>query len=289
MKTTVRIILFMVLLLWFYTWFSNSVPQIRGEPPVEQAVSLRGMTMEAYINLGRALFNGKGTCTLCHNAVTHRAPLLIEESEDGHPVGVRAQYRIKNPRYGGEASSPEEYIRESMIAPSAFVVKGFGKTGSNDTASPMPPVKSGAIGLSDIEINAIVAFLQKVSGVAVTVSLPRDEPPPAVETEEPPPAGTMAQLAEKYRCRLCHAMPGLEIKPGEGEIGPPLKGLSRFRNDAPGGLDLRGYIRQSILTPNAYIAKGYEADIMPDDFADRMRVSELELAVETLASEAGKR
>jgi hypothetical protein len=99
----------------------------------------------------------------------------------------------------------------------------------------------------------------------------------------------MAQLAEKYRCRLCHAIPGLEIKPGEGEIGPPLEGLSRFRNGAPDGLDLRGYIRQSILNPNAYIAKGYEADIMPDDFADRLRVSELELAVETLARKTEKK
>jgi hypothetical protein len=41
-------------------------------------------------------------------------------------------------------------------------------------------------------------------------------------------------------------------------------------------------IVESIMDPNATIAEGFEADAMPDDFAEQMRVSELNLIVEYL-------
>ncbi len=66
-------------------------------------------------------------------------------------------------------------------------------------------------------------------------------------------------------------------------LWPALIGLARFKDGAPKGMSLRDYIRQSILDPNAFIAKDFEADTMPTDFAERLRVSELELAIDHLA------
>ena len=65
--------------------------------------------------------------------------------------------------------SAEEFLYDSLVEPSAFVVAGFGVAGTNDTISPMPGAKESAIGLSETEIKAVIAYLQQLSGVEVTV------------------------------------------------------------------------------------------------------------------------
>lgn len=65
----------------------------------------------------------KGTCVACHTipgiagAVGTIGPKLVE--------GTNAPTRIKDPAYKGTAKSTREYITESVINPSAYVVKGF--------------------------------------------------------------------------------------------------------------------------------------------------------------------
>ncbi|MDE3119412.1 MAG: c-type cytochrome, partial [Nitrospirota bacterium] len=65
----------------------------------------------------------KATCVACHTipgiagAVGTIGPKLVE--------GTNAPTRIKDPAYKGTAKSTREYITESVINPSAFVVKGF--------------------------------------------------------------------------------------------------------------------------------------------------------------------
>jgi hypothetical protein len=56
-----------------------------------------------------------------------------------------------------------------MKEPSAFVVATFGSDG--DTKSPMPNVTTGSIGLSEAEVDAVIAFLQNKAGVEVTVKI----------------------------------------------------------------------------------------------------------------------
>lgn len=287
MRALLNIIFFVICVLASFTWFSNSIPQLQAEPPTEEEVSLEGMTMDSFVALGKKIFLGKGTCTLCHNAVGHRAPLLDIASADGPAIGARSIERLKDSRYVGKATTGEEYIRESMLEPSAFVVSGFGKPGTNDTKSPMPIINKGAIGLSDIEIDAVISFFQSVAGVDITVILPTGE----VEVEEDEPEDSaavrsMAELASKYECRLCHMIPGLGMEEDEAELGPDFKNLTRFAKKAPNGLKLKEYLRQSILDPNAYIVKigEFEEDTMPPDFADRLRISELDVAVEYLAA-----
>lgn len=156
---------FSLFIIGVYTFYSvRMVPLITPEePPVEEVFDTGEMTTEDFIALGEKLYNGKGACTLCHTPVGGRAPLIEN-------IATIASERIKDPLYKGSAADSAAYIYESLVSPSAYVAPGFGVAGSNDTVSPMPDVRSGAIGLSDLEIKAIIAYLQDLSGMEVTVS-----------------------------------------------------------------------------------------------------------------------
>lgn len=138
------------------------MPPIKPEPPpADEAVST-SMTTEELVAFGERLFNGKGACGLCHDAAGDRAPRL-------DTVALKAIGRIKEPGYKGAAKDPVAYIQESMTAPSAYVVPGYGIAGSMDTESPMPDVSKEPIALSTVEMTAVTAFLQRRAGVQVTV------------------------------------------------------------------------------------------------------------------------
>ncbi|GAP63839.1 hypothetical protein ARMA_2262 [Ardenticatena maritima] len=64
-------------------------------------------------------------------------------------IGSVAADRIADPNYTGEATTPEEYIRESIINPKAYVVEGF--------APVMPETFKDS--LSPEQLDALVEFL----------------------------------------------------------------------------------------------------------------------------------
>ncbi|MDP7489374.1 MAG: hypothetical protein QGG10_02575, partial [Arenicellales bacterium] len=78
MKHFFKVLVFSLLMIGFFAGFSNfGIPEIKpAPPPVQEQLDLDAITPERFIALGEKLFNGKGTCTLCHNAVGGRAPLL---------------------------------------------------------------------------------------------------------------------------------------------------------------------------------------------------------------------
>ncbi len=272
MDNFIKVMVFNFVLLVSYAGFSNfAIPKIIPEAPPKEAVISGDMTMDDFIALGSKIFLGKGTCTLCHKKVGGRAPLLNVPGG----VGARAPKRIKEDRYKGKATSGEGYIRESMMEPSAYVVKGFGKRGTNDTVSPMPVINKGSIGLNDAEITAVISYLQSISGVEVTTSVPSGDVPIA---EEEAPAIASAATAEeaitKHGCGTCHL-----VLAEEGEVGPPLKNVGSIAGTRVEGLSAEDYIRQSIMTPNAFIVPDFEPDMMPPDFIEKMTVKELEMII----------
>ncbi len=290
MKTFIQIIIFSLVIIYGYTWFSNSIPQMEAKPPKETVIDPSNMTPESFAALGKKIFEGKGTCPLCHNPVGHRAPLLLEASEDGAPVAIRSSDRIKDARYSGGASNAEEYLKESLMKPSAFVVAGFGKTGSNDTVSPMPVVNSGSISLSEMEMNAVIAYLQSSAGLDITVALPTGDVEVAEEDEpeDTGPVEDIEQFVEKYECKLCHIFPGVDMGGDEPDMGPDLTKLAKYKDNVPGGVSLKEYLQEAILNPNAHITEGFEEDIMPGDFSDQLRVAELNMAIDHLIESAGQ-
>ncbi|MBI3753581.1 MAG: c-type cytochrome [Deltaproteobacteria bacterium] len=266
MKTFLKVVIFSLAVIIFYAFYANKmIPQVKpAPPPVEAKLDMGSLTMEQFIQMGETIFHGKGTCELCHNPVGGRAPLLDQ-------VGKRAEERLKDPRYKGKAKTGEEYIRESMVEPSAFVVAGFGVTGTNDTQSPMPVVTSGAIGLKDFEVDAVIAYLQQKAGVPVTVQLPKEAPSAAKEeAHAAAPAKTAEEVVAKYGCGACHKVAGQQ-----GALGPDLTKIGAKRN--------KDYLRSKILDPKATPVPGFPSGMMPQDFGAKMTAGELEMLVNYLA------
>ena len=271
--TFLRVMAFSLVVVFAYTLFANILPQVQSDPPEEEEIDTDAMDLAGQVAWGERLFAGKGTCTLCHNELG-RAPDMLNMD-----LAAAFAERLAAARYEGEAkglegaAAIEAYLRESFVAPSAFVVAGFGKKGTADKVSPMPKVDGAPISLSEDEMDALIAFLQDRAGAEVTVPLPSAEVAVTEEEEEEAegPATTADVAIEKYGCSACHDLEG-----SEADVGPDLGGIGA-RMD-------RVELRSAIIEPNAEIAEGFEADMMPKDYADQMWVSELELLVDYLAA-----
>lgn len=134
----------------FYTLFATSIPQVEYHPP-EKVVIASDLSNEELANLGKVIFEGKGTCLLCHtlNGDGLRAPDLAG-------IGARAGNRIKG-------YSSEDYLLESLVNPAKYVVEGY--------APSMPFANKPPAMLSQEEIVAVIAFLQSMGGeISVSVS-----------------------------------------------------------------------------------------------------------------------
>jgi len=272
MNVLARTMGFSLALMLTFTAVTYVLPQMKGEAPEDIHVDVSALTMDSFIRLGEELYPGKGACTLCHNSLG-RAPDLLALN-----VVSTSLERIGDPRYQGNAVDAVSYVRESMLDPNIYVVRGFGKKGSGDTESPMPAVDKPPSQLTDVEIGAIIAYLQAKDGNPVTVALPaRTNESLAAAGEITEPARPMlAQSAEeaiaKFACAACHT-----VLDTESAIGPSLHDVGkRLTVDQ---------IRDSIIAPNAVIVEGY-AQVMPD-ISETMVVKELELIVRFLAKQTG--
>jgi len=136
----------------------------------------------------------------------------------------------------------------------------------------MPDVSTGSVGLSDAELKAVVAYLQDKAGVDITVEIPTDTGEAEGEGEEEARvlAQTPEEAIENYGCGMCHIVAG-----HEGDMGPNLMKIGATKD--------KDYLRRSLLDPNADIAEGFEADMMPPDFGEQMTASELEMLVDYMA------
>src|SRR5262249_25225146 len=142
MKTFLKVFAFNVLVIAFFLWVGNSIPQLRQDPPKELVLAADAPA-EDFIKAGQDIFYGKGTCALCHEIGKKG-----ERCPDLAGVGARAETRIHEERYHGKATTGAEYIVESVMDPTAYVVEGYQPS--------MPPVGRQ---LSDLEIGAAVAVL----------------------------------------------------------------------------------------------------------------------------------
>ena len=201
------------------------------------------------------------------------------------PAGAIAQGTLENPQPGGTesgiaaitgwhctAKTVEEYLLESLVKPSAFVVSGFGKSGTNDTESPMPDVSGGGIGLNESELKSVIAYLQDSSGGEVTVEIPKMEAPAAEGAPKTEEAAlkTPEAIIAKHACGACHV-----IGDQAGTIGPSLAKIGATRS--------KDYLRQAILDPDAVVAKGFAAGMMPKTYGEQLKATELEILVNYLA------
>lgn len=273
MSNLLKVLVFSLVMIGFFAGYSNfGIPQIEPSPPPEpEVLDLSAMTMTRFIAIGERVFDGRGTCALCHNEVGGRAPMLDNMTEI-------TPARLQEASYKGTAVDVEGYLRESMTDPSVYVVSGFGKAGTNDTESPMPDVSGGSIGLTETEIDAVIAYLQDLAGAEVTVQLPAEQEEDSAlgsneksEENQPVVYSSAEEIIAALACGACH-----KIADQQGMVGPDLTAIGAAR-------DLE-YLRRAILDPDADVAQGSIAGVMPATYGDQLSANDLEMLLDYMAA-----
>ena len=62
-------------------------------------------------------------CGVCHQLSSAKTTGLFGPSHDR--IALVAQNRLLNPAYTGSASTPSEYLRESILTPDVYIVEGY--------------------------------------------------------------------------------------------------------------------------------------------------------------------
>ena len=274
MRTFLKVFAVNILIIAFFLWVGNSIPQLRQDPPKELVLAADA-PVEDFVKAGQDIFYGKGTCALCHEIGKKG-----ERCPDLAGVGERAGTRIHEERYKGKATTSAEYIVESVMDPTAYVVEGYQPS--------MPPVGRQ---LNDLELVAVVSFLQSQGG-EVTVNGQSRFPKwrgegggaaPAAAAPAPTTAAASRasgpELVQKWACVTCHNFD----KPDK-LVGPSLWDIGA-RKDA-------NYIRESILVPDAVVVEGFPAGLMKgtldgEDFYQKVSLQDLNTIVDYLTSLKG--
>ena len=99
--------------------------------------------------------------------------------------------------------------------------------------------------------------------------------------EEQPASEPYARGRQLYRqldCGRCHVIDG-----DGGRLGPDLSHIGTVAADRQAETSAEDYIRESILSPGAYVVPGYN-DVMPRGLARRLSQSDLDALVLYLVS-----
>jgi nitric oxide reductase subunit C len=110
----------------FLDWVGNI--DTNGWPPrpiLVSGVALRGLPglsgvakADDSVSRGKALFNGIGACASCH--AIEPGVMLVGPSLAG--IARQAEERFRHPQYAGTARTASEYLEESVLKPSVFIV-----------------------------------------------------------------------------------------------------------------------------------------------------------------------
>ena len=107
---------------------------------------LRNLDTEKMVALGKEIVHGRGLCFNCHRVGSEGHGT---QGPDLDGVGARAGNRIPG-------KTDVEYLTESLYHPRRFLVPGY--------PAAMTPANEPPIGLNDLEIRMVIAYLQSLGG-----------------------------------------------------------------------------------------------------------------------------
>lgn len=196
-----QLVILTVGLTALYTMVGQSVPQKEVRPP--EVIELdKEMPVAEMVEIGKAIFDGKGICNTCHT-IGKSGALRFPDLDD---MAIRAATR----RPGMSAL---DYLAESLYEPDIFIVDGF---------SPgMPIINKPPIGLTDDEILTVIAYLQTLGGEATVTMETRTVYTGGAAAEASPAeaeAGSSDSLLASRGCTECHHLD----QPGTLNDGPSL-------------------------------------------------------------------
>jgi cytochrome c2 len=331
---------FMFLVAAALAGFGNWLPQVEGgfvpgpEPPIDpSAFTTQQLADEGekiiFGGIGQSRVQGaigKGQCPLCHG---FNQGFLSERAPNLFGVIARAKQRLADPRYqkgrpldretvqkeafpgAGTAETVQEYLSESHVCPSCYVVEGFGVKGTNDRESPMAKVNKPPISLTIPELAMVDTWFYVREGIEAPsfseivkayekfipepdrVVMDQDNGPTPNVTSVISGKDPIDQIFAKAKCVLCHTIPG--IAGATGVIGPKLvEGTNaplRLKDPAYCGRakTVRDYVMESVISPEAYVVKPFQDNVMPRDFGERLSAGALNKIVDYLSKlEEGK-
>jgi len=166
-------------------------------------------------------------------------------------VGPNLDDAFASARAAGEESDTVEGVVKAQVE--------FPRPSNDDPAVSMPADVVTGQDLEDVA--AYVGMWAGVPGAA----------PPKV------PGGPGAQVFANNGCGGCHTLAAAQ---SGGVTGPNLDEVLPGQSSA--------MIEESIVDPNAHIAKGYPANVMPQNFSSLIKPNEIEQLVEYLVASTSK-
>ena len=130
------------LVIGFFVWFANWIPQTRWEPPKTQEISA-ALTPPELAEIGQTIVRQRG-CLACH---TIEPGAGVEGGGRGPNLAGIAARRAQGVK--GGPGDLVEYLAQSLYEPGAFLVEGF--------ANIMPPSISAPANLGYEETVAVIA------------------------------------------------------------------------------------------------------------------------------------
>lgn len=254
----------------FFVWFSNWIPQTRWAPPKAQEISA-ALTPQELAQVGRTIVRERG-CLACH---TIEPGTGVKGGGRGPNLAGIATRRAQGVQ--GGPGNLVEYLAQSLYEPGAYLVEGY--------ASIMPPSISPPANLGYEEAVAVIAYLQSL-GKTPTVKV-GDVPRPATSARSDQPARAATDdpvaLFAALACEGCHS-----LKAGETKVGPALDAAGMKQSAAERGMSLEAFLMESIVNPKAYEKPGVPSGVMPQDYGTRLNAAQLDALVRYLAAQ-GKR
>lgn len=279
----------------FFAGFGNWLPQVEGGYPPEGGTkkNVFEMTTQQRADLGEEIIFGglgqskvsgaigRGQCPLCHTFFpehqSERAPNLW---------GITARKRLH--------ATSIEYIAESHVCPTCYVVGGFGVKGTQNRESPMPRIHKPPISLTIPDLIAVDTWLfvkdgetpphPKVIEDIYHKLIPEGDRPARPDSSDSKqkhnfqrvlvtgeePIGTIFTTAG---CTSCHAIPGLNSYRQHWTKG---KSFSLKTLD-------RSAISKAILDPTHHPIKLYPDHKIPKDYGRSITALALAKMVDYLA------
>ncbi len=238
-----KLMTFALFVIWIFALLAAWVPSTStATGPVTE---LDWSDPDAVVEIGAAIFNSKGQCSVCHTLDTSAPKGRCPDLTD---IGANAASRLP----GTDAKS---YLIESLYEPSKYLVPGYGKI--------MPEIWKRPIELTKLEIAAVIAFLQSQGGEIdpelfdepinrADIGTTAEALPPLLTGD--PEAGKKVFI--EAACISCHVIKGIE-NPNAGEVNEDFEVVTAPELSEIAAFNELRYIEESILKPHAEIVSGY--------------------------------
>lgn len=138
-------------ILLLAAWLAAAQPPSDSVPPAgtRTAEALAASDQEPPPITGLDVYKAR-YCGVCHTLDAAETRGAFGPTHNG--MAATAARRVKDPEYTGSASTAEEYLRESIVDPAAYLVPGYALSRYRMGAYTM---------LSEAELDALVEFLLK--------------------------------------------------------------------------------------------------------------------------------